>query len=168
MGWLPGAPFPLWVAPLLAIKVVGRLRQLFGRGRWMGDLFMIGMVYGAVTAAALLLAGSGLATVPAEAQVLSQEQVRDCYCVQQAMTRWRGEVAARGDIVRARQVELDQAKRQLAAQQASANPNNEAQLDSNRGLIDRAGQRRAQLQRTARPSYNGPLGTLKGLVNRYN
>jgi hypothetical protein len=128
---------------------------------------MIRMVYRAVTAA-LLLAGSGLATVPAEAQVLSYEQVRDCYCTQQSMTRWRGEVAARGDIVRARQVELDQAKRQLAAAQASANPNNEAQLDNIRNLIDRVGQLRAQLQVTVVPSYNGAVDTLNGLVNRYN
>jgi hypothetical protein len=127
---------------------------------------MIRMVYRAVTAA-LLLAGSGLATVPAEAQMLSQ-QVRECYCVQQALTHWRGEVAARGDIVRARQVELDQAKRQLAAGQAGANPDNEAQLDSIRGLIDRVGQLRAQLQMTAVPAYNGAVATLNGLVNRYN
>jgi hypothetical protein len=126
------------------------------------------MVYRAVTAAALLLAGSGLATVPAEAQVLSQEQVRDCYCVQQSMTHWRGEVAARGDMVRAKQVELDQAKRQLAAAQAGANPDNEAQLDNIRSLIDRVGQLRAQLQVTVVPSYNGAVGTLNGLVNRYN
>jgi hypothetical protein len=127
------------------------------------------MVYRAVTAA-LLLAGSGLATTPAEAQgqVLSQPQVRDCYCTQQAMTRWRGEVAARGDIVRARQVELDQAKRQLAAAQASANPDNEAQLDNIRNLIDRVGQLRAQLQVTVVPQYNSAVDTLNGLVNRYN
>src|SRR5690242_19384136 len=99
---------------------------------WMGDHFMIRVVYRAVTAAALLLAGSVLATAPAQAQgqVLSQPQVRECYCTEQAMTRWRGEVAARGDIVRARQIELDQAKRQLAAAQAGANPDNEAQLDT--------------------------------------
>ena len=130
---------------------------------------MIRMVYRAVTAA-LLLAGSSLASAPAGAQgqVLSQQQVRDCYCTQQSMTRWRGEVAARGDIVRARQVELDQAKRQLAAAQASANPNNEAQLDNIRNLIDRVGQLRAQLQVTVVPCYNGAVDTLNGLVNRYN
>ena len=130
---------------------------------------MIRMVYRAVTAA-LLLAGSGLAATPAGAQgqVLSQQQVRDCYCTQQSMTRWRGEVAARGDIVRARQVELDQAKRQLAAAQASADPNNEAQLDNIRSLIDRVGQLRAQLQVTVVPSYNAAADALNGLVNRYN
>ena len=130
---------------------------------------MIRMVYRAVTAA-LLLAGSGLAAAPAKAQgqVLAQPQVRECYCMEQAMTRWRGEVAARGDIVRARQVELDQAKRQLAAAQAGANPDNEAQLDNIRTLIDRVGQLRAQLQVTVVPSYNAAADALSGLVNRYN
>jgi hypothetical protein len=130
---------------------------------------MIRMVYRAVTAV-LLLAGSSLAATPAGAQgqVLSQQQVRECYCTQQAMTRWRGEVAAQGDVVRARQVELDQAKRQLAAAQASANPNNEAQLDNIRNLIDRVGQLRAQLQVTVVPQYNNAVATLNGLANRYN
>ena len=128
---------------------------------------MIRMVYRAVTGA-LLLAGAGLATVPAQAQVLSYDQVRDCYCVQQNMTRWRGEVAAQGDVLRARQVELDQAKRQLAAAQASANPNNEAQLDTIRSLIDRVGQLRSQLQTVVVPSYNNAVATLNNLVNRYN
>jgi len=127
------------------------------------------MVYRAVTAA-LLLAGSSLASAPAGAQgqVLSQQQVRECYCTQQAMTRWRGEVAARGDIVRARQVELDQAKRQLAAAQAGANPNNEAQLDNIRNLIERVGQLRAQLQVTVVPQYNSAVDALNTNVNRYN
>ena len=128
---------------------------------------MIPMVYRAATVA-LLLVGAGVATVPAQAQVLSYEQVRDCYCVQQAMTRWRGEVAARSDIVRVRQVELDQAKRQLAAAQAGANPDNEAQLDNIRGLIDRVAQLRAQLQMDVVPSYNGAVSALNGLVSRYN
>jgi hypothetical protein len=127
------------------------------------------MVYRAVTAV-LLLAGSGLAATPAGAQgqVLAPPQVRDCYCTQQAMTRWRGEVAARGDIVRARQVELDQAKRQLAAAQASADPNNEAQLDNIRMLIDRVGQLRAQLQMTVVPSYNAAVDSLNANVSHYN
>jgi hypothetical protein len=134
----------------------------------MGDHFMIRMVYRAVTGA-LLLAGAGFATVPAQAQqVLSYEQVRDCYCTQQGMTRWRGEVAAQGDVLRARQVELDQAKRQLAAAQASANPNNEAQLDNIRNLIDRVGQLRSQLQTVVVPSYNNAVTALTGLVNHYN
>ena len=128
---------------------------------------MIRLVYRAVTGA-LLLVGAGLATVPAHAQVLSYDQVRDCYCVQQNMTRWRGEVAAQGDVLRARQVDLDQAKRQLAAAQASANPNNEAQLDNIRSLIDRVGQLRSQLQSVVVPSYNNAVATLNGLVNRYN
>jgi hypothetical protein len=130
---------------------------------------MIRMVYRAVTAA-LLLAGSSLATAPAGAQgqVLSQQQVRECYCTEQAMTHWRGEIAARGDILRARQVELDQAKRQLAEAQASADPNNEAQLDNIRSLIDRVGQLRAQLQVSVVPSYNAAADALNGLVNRYN
>jgi hypothetical protein len=125
------------------------------------------MVYRAVTGA-LLLAGAGLATVPAEAQVLSYDQVRDCYCVQQNMTHWRSEVAAQGDVLRARQVELDQAKRQLAAAQASANPNNEAQLDNIRSLIERVGQLRSQLQSVVVPSYNNAVASLNNLVNRYN
>ena len=128
---------------------------------------MIPMVYRAATVA-LLLVGAGVATVPAQAQVLSYEQVRDCYCVQQAMTRWRGEIAARGDVVRARQVELDQAKRELAAAQASANPNNEAQLDNVRSLIDRVGQLRAQLQTEVVPSYTSAVSSLNVLVNRFN
>ena len=131
---------------------------------------MIRMVYRAVTAA-LLLAGAGLVTAApagAQGQVLSQPQVRECYCTEQAMTRWRGEVAARGDIVRARQVELDLAKRQLAAAKAGANPDNEAQLDNIRMLIDRVGQLRAQLQVTVVPSYNAATDALNGLVNRYN
>jgi hypothetical protein len=128
---------------------------------------MIRMAYRAATIA-LLLIGAWVATVPAQAQVLSYEQVRDCYCVQQAMTRWRGEVAARGDVVRARQVELDQAKRQLAAAQAGANPNNEAQLDNIRNLIDRVAQFRTQLQMDVVPSYNAAVAAINGLVNRYN
>ena len=130
---------------------------------------MIRMVYRAVTVA-VLLAGSGLASAPAGAQgqVLGQQQVRECYCMDQNMTRWRGEIAARGDIMRARQVELDQAKRQLAAAQASANPNNEAQLDNIRNLIERVGQLRAQLQVTVVPSYNGAVDALNGLIARYS
>ena len=127
---------------------------------------MIRMVYRAATVA-LLLVGTWAAT-PAQAQVLSYEQVRDCYCVQQAMSRWRGEVDARGAVVRDRQVELDQAKRQLAAAQAAANPNNEAQLDNIRALIDRVAQLRGALQATVVPSYNGAVATLNQLVAHYN
>jgi hypothetical protein len=127
---------------------------------------MIRMVNRAVTVA-LLLVGAW-AAVPAEAQVLSYDQVRDCYCVRQAMSRWRGEVDARGAVVRTRQIELDQAKQQLAAAQASANPNNEAQLDNIRALIDRVAQLRDALQQTVVPSYNGAVAALTQLVNHYN
>ena len=128
---------------------------------------MIRMVHRAATLA-LLLAGAWTAVPAAHAQVLSYEQVRDCYCVQQNMTRWRGEVAARSDAVRDRQVELDQAKRQLAAAQASARPDNEAQLDNIRGLIERVGQLRTQLQTTVVPSHNAAVAALNALVDRYN
>jgi hypothetical protein len=84
------------------------------------------------------------------------------------MSRWRGEVDARGAVVRTRQVELDQAKQQLAAAQASANPNNEAQLDNIRVLIDRVAQLRDALQQTVVPSYNGAVAALTQLVNHYN
>jgi len=49
-----------------------------------------------------------------------------------------------------------------------ANPDNEAQLDNIRMLIDRVGQLRAQLQVTVVPSYNAATDALNGLVNRYN
>ena len=52
--------------------------------------------------------------------------------------------------------------------QAGANPDNEAQLDNIRTLIDRVGQLRAQLQVTVVPSYNAAADALSGLVNRYN
>jgi hypothetical protein len=127
---------------------------------------MIRMVNRAVTGA-LLLVGAW-AAVPAEAQVLGYDQVRECYCVQQAMHRWQAEVDARGTVLRARQVELDQAKQQLAAARASANPNNEAQLDNIRALIDRVGQLRDALQMTVVPSYNSAVAQTTQLVNRYN
>jgi hypothetical protein len=128
---------------------------------------MIRIAFRAATVA-LVLAAAGAALPAAQAQVLSYEQVRDCYCVEQNMTRWRGEVAARSDAVRDHQVELDQAKRQLAAARASANPDNEAQLDNIRNLIDRVTQLRTQLQTTVVPSHNAAVATLNALVDRYN
>ena len=130
---------------------------------------MIRIAFRAATVALVLAAAwAALPAARAQAQVLSYEQVRDCYCIEQNMTRWRGEVAARSDAVRDRQVELDQAKRQLAAAQASANPDNEAQLDNIRNLIDRVTQLRSQLQTTVVPSHNAAVAALNALVDRYN
>ena len=56
---------------------------------------MIRIAFRAATVALVLAAAwAALPAARAQAQVLSYEQVRDCYCIEQNMTRWRGEVAA--------------------------------------------------------------------------